>query len=113
MQTTAVETKPTEPDAETATRTTPELRATVTPELSAETQVDPLPGASTNVVVREPIIEEAAPIYSAPMPKATSPSRGGLDLLDDNLIDPTAVARSMKSWRHTKQWIKVHCEYPK
>jgi hypothetical protein len=63
-----------------------------------------------DVVIREPIMEEAALICLEPMSKATS--RGGLELLDDNLIDPAVVARSMESWRRTEQWIKVRCEYP-
>jgi hypothetical protein len=78
-----------------------------------EAHVDSLPGTSTDVVVREPKIEEAMPIRSAPMSEATSMSRGGLELLDDNLVDPAVAARNMESWRHTEQWIKVRCEYPK
>jgi hypothetical protein len=77
-----------------------------------ERQVHPLPGAGTDVVVHELIIEEAVPIRSAPMPEETSSSHGGLELLDDNLIDPVVVAQSMESWRRTGQWIKVCCEYP-
>jgi hypothetical protein len=76
-----------------------------------EKQVDPLPEASTDVVVREPIIEESALIRLSPMPEAASSRHGGLELLDDNLIHPAVVARSMESWRRTEQWIKVHCEY--
>jgi hypothetical protein len=72
-----------------------------------ETHVDSLPGTSTDVVVHEPEIEEATPIRSAPMSKATSTSRGGLELLDDNLIDSAFVAHSMESMRRTEQWIKV------
>jgi hypothetical protein len=82
------------------------------PEVRVETQVDPLPGASTDVVACEPIIEEAVSIHSAPVPEATSTSCGGLELLDDNLIDPAIITQSMESWRHTKRWIKVRCEYP-
>jgi hypothetical protein len=43
------------------------------------------------------------------MSEMTSTSRGGLELLDDNLIDPSVVARSMESMRRTEQWIKVRC----
>jgi hypothetical protein len=77
-----------------------------------DTWVDLLPGASTDVVVREPVIKEAAPIGSAPMSETTSTCRGGLELLDDNLIDSAIVSWSMESWRRTEQWIKVCCEYP-
>jgi hypothetical protein len=38
-------------------------------------------------------------------------SRGGLELLDDELIDPVIVSLSMESWRRTEQWVKVYCEY--
>jgi hypothetical protein len=54
METATVVTEPTEPIAETAEGTAPRLGTIVAPELSAETRVDPLPGASTNVVVHEP-----------------------------------------------------------
>jgi hypothetical protein len=100
------------PQAETTEGTVPKLGTTVAPRLRMETRVDPLPRASTDVDVCEPIIEEAALIRSSPMPEATSSSRGGLELLDDNLIDPAVVARSMESWRRTEQWIKVRCKYP-
>jgi hypothetical protein len=55
-----------------------------------------------DVVIREPIIEEATPIRSAPMPEATLSSRGGLELLDDNLIDPAVAALKMESWRRNE-----------
>jgi hypothetical protein len=112
METTTVEAEPTAPVAATIEGATPELGTATTLEVRVETQVDPLPGASTNVVIREPVIEEAVPIRSAPMSKTTSTSRGGLELLDDNLIDPAVVAQSMDSWHRTEQWIKVRYEYP-
>jgi hypothetical protein len=46
------------------------------------------------------------------MAGATSTSREGLELLDDNLVDPAVVARNMESMRRAEQWIKVHCGYP-
>jgi hypothetical protein len=33
-------------------------------------------------------------------------------LLDDDLIDPAFVSRSMESWHWTENWIKVYYEYP-
>jgi hypothetical protein len=103
MESTAMETELAEPVAEMTEGTTPELGTTVAPELRMETRVDSLPGATTDVIVRKPIIEDVELIHLAPMPEATSSSRGGLELLDDNLIDPAIVARSMESWRHTEQ----------
>ena len=81
------------------------------PELGAEVQDDLFHRTSTDVVVRSPIIEEAAPIRSAAMAEEASSSRGGLELLEDNLVDPAVVALNMESWRHTQQWVKVCCEY--
>jgi hypothetical protein len=112
MDTVDVEMEPIEPVAEMVAGTTPGLGATVAPELSVETRVDPLLGASTDVVVCEPSIEEVAPIRSSPMPEVASSRHGGLELLDDDLIDPAVVALNMESWHRTEQWIKVHCGYP-
>jgi hypothetical protein len=42
----------------------------IAPELRTETRDDPLLGARTDVVVREPIVEEVTPIYLAPMLEA-------------------------------------------
>jgi hypothetical protein len=101
-----------DPVAETTEGITPRLENAVAPKVRVGTRVDPLPGASTGAVIREPMIEEPATICSAPMSLATLTSRGGLELLDDNLIDLTVVAHSMESWRCSEQWIKVRCEYP-
>jgi hypothetical protein len=87
VETVAVEMESTTPVAETAVEATPGLGTTVAPEVRVETRVCPLRGASTDVVVREPVIEEAVLIRLAPMSEATSSSRGGLELLDDNFID--------------------------
>jgi hypothetical protein len=111
METTTMETEPTTPVAEVTEGVAPEMGTAVAPEVRVETHVGSLPRTSTDVVVREPKIEKVASIRSAPMSEATSTSRGGLELLNDNLIDPAIVARSMESMRRTEQWIKVHCEY--
>jgi hypothetical protein len=87
VETVAVEMESTTPVAETAVEATPGLGTTVAPEVRVETRVCPLRGASMDVVVREPVIEEAVLIRLAPMSEATSSSRGGLELLDDNFID--------------------------
>jgi hypothetical protein len=94
-----VEDDPTTLIAEATEGAAPELGTTVAPEVRVEMRVGPLPGASMDVVVREPVIEEAASIRSAPMLEMTSTSHVGMELLDDNLIDPGVVSRSMESWR--------------
>jgi hypothetical protein len=64
----------------------------VAPEPTEEVHDDALPEASMDVVVRSPEIQDVEPIRSAPMSEAAPTSRGGLDLLSDDLIDPAMVA---------------------
>jgi hypothetical protein len=68
---------------------------------------DPLPEASMDVVVRSPEIQDAEPIRSAPMSEGAPTSRGGLELLSDDLIDPATVARNLETMRWTELWMKV------
>jgi hypothetical protein len=65
-----VEIEPAETVAETAEGIAPKVGIAIAPELRTETRDDPLLGARTDVVVREPIIEEVTPIYLAPMLEA-------------------------------------------
>jgi hypothetical protein len=58
-------------------------------------------------VVRSPEIQDAEPMRSAPMSEAAAASRGGLELLADDLINPATVARNLESMRRTEQWMKV------
>jgi hypothetical protein len=60
-----------------------------------------------DVVVRSPEIQDAEPICSAPMSGAATTSRGGLELLADDLIDPAMVAPNFESMRQAEQWMKV------
>jgi hypothetical protein len=41
------------------------------------------------------------------MSEAATTSRGELELLADDLISPTVVARNMESMRRAEQWMKV------
>jgi hypothetical protein len=111
METATVEAEPSAPATEVTEGTTLELGTPVAPEVRVEARVDSLPVMSTDVVVCESEIEEVTPIRSAPMSEAVSTSRGGLELLDDKLIDPAVVARSLESMHRTEHWIKVCCEY--
>jgi hypothetical protein len=69
---------------------------------------DVLPEFGLEVVVRSPEIQDAEPIRSAPMSKAAATSCGGLELLADDLVDLTTVARNLEAMRRAEQWIKVH-----
>jgi hypothetical protein len=65
------------------------------------------PEGALEVVVRSPEIQYAEPIRSALMTEAASSSRGGVELLADDLVDPATVARHLEAVRQAKQWMKV------
>jgi hypothetical protein len=66
-----------------------------------------LPEPTLEVVVRSPEIQDAEPIRSAPMTEAATSSRGGIELLADDLVDPATVARHLEAVRQAEQWMKV------
>jgi hypothetical protein len=65
------------------------------------------PEAALEVVVRCPEIQDAEPIRSAPMTEAAASSRGGVELLADDLVDPATVARHLEAVRQAEQLMKV------
>jgi hypothetical protein len=79
----------------------------VAPEPTEEVHDDALLETSMEIVVRSPEIQDAEPIRSAPMSEAAPTSRGGLELLSDDLIDPAMVARNLEMMHRTEQWMKV------
>jgi hypothetical protein len=80
----------------------------VAPEPTEVVHDDPLPEASMDVVVRSPEIQDAEPIHSTPMSEGALTSRGGLELLSDDLIDPATVARNLEMMRWIELWMRVH-----
>jgi hypothetical protein len=66
-----------------------------------------LPEPALEVVVRSPEIQDAEPIRSAPMTEAATSSRGGIELLADDLVDPATVAWHLEAVRQAEQWMKV------
>jgi uncharacterized membrane protein len=46
------------------------------------------------------------------MSGAATSSRGGIELLADDLVDPAAVARHLEAMRQAEQWMKVSCRHP-
>jgi hypothetical protein len=48
------------------------------------------------------MIEDVAPLRSVPMLETGSSSHRGLELLDNDLIDPAFVSLSMESWHWTE-----------
>jgi hypothetical protein len=67
----------------------------IAPEITEEVHDDTLPDSS--LVVRSPKIQDAEPIRSAPMSETTVTSRGGLELLADDLINLAMVAHNLES----------------
>jgi hypothetical protein len=75
--------------------------------VAEEVRGDALPEVNLEVVVRSLEIQDAEPIRSAPMSEATMTSRDGLEVLADDLISSTVVARNLESVRRAEQWMKV------
>jgi hypothetical protein len=87
------------PQAPEAAEGAPEPMEEVAEEAAAATGGDEAavpPEVALEVVVCSPEIQDAEPIRSAPMTKAAASSRGGAELLADDLVDPTAVARHLE-----------------
>jgi hypothetical protein len=80
--------------------------------MAAEERGDALPESTLEVVVRSPEIQDAEPIRSAPMPEASTSSRGGIEILADDLVDPAIVTRHLEAMRQSERWMKVSCRYP-
>jgi hypothetical protein len=73
---------------------------------------DVLSEPALEVVVRLPEIQDAELIRSAPMSEAVTSSRGGIELLADDLVAPATVARHMEAMRQAEQWMKVSSRHP-
>jgi hypothetical protein len=65
------------------------------------------PEPALEVVVRSPEIQDAESIRSAPMTEAATSSCGGVELLADDLVDPSTVARHLEAVHQAEQWMKV------
>jgi hypothetical protein len=65
------------------------------------------PEIALEVAIRSPEIQDAEPIRSAPMTETTSSSRGGIELLADDLVEPATVAKHLEAIRQAEQWMKV------
>jgi hypothetical protein len=68
---------------------------------------DILPEPTLEVVVHSQEIQGTEPIRSAPMTETATSSRGGTELLIDDLVDPATVARHLEAVRQAEQWMKV------
>jgi hypothetical protein len=103
------------PETQGAAGEAPELMETASgeaPAMAGEERDDVLPESTLEVVVRSPEIQDVEPIRSAPMSGAATSSRGGVELLADDLVDLAAVARHLEAMHQAEQWIKVSCRRP-
>jgi hypothetical protein len=92
------------PEAEVLEEAASGTVVTVAPEATEEVRDDALPESS---IVRSPEIQDAELIRSAPMSETAATSRGGIELLANDLVDPAMVARNLESMRRAEQWMKV------
>jgi hypothetical protein len=93
----------------------PELMEVAVEEAAATTggeRDDVPPEPALEVVVHSPEIQDVEPIHSVPMSEAATSSRGGIELLADDLVDPATVARHMEAMRQAEQWMKVSSRHP-
>jgi hypothetical protein len=98
------------PQAPEAAEGAPELMEEVAEEAAAaigREEATVPPEATLEVVVRSPEIQDTEPIRSAPMTEAATSSRGRVELLADDLVDPATVARHLEAVRQAEQWMKV------
>jgi hypothetical protein len=97
------------PDTQEAAAEAPELMEVAAGVAAATTgeQDTALPKPALEVVVRSPEIQDAEPIRSAPMTEAATSSRGGIELLADDLVDLATVARHLEVVRQAEQWMNV------
>jgi hypothetical protein len=103
------------PGIQEATREDPEPMEVAAGEAAATTGGEgdaTLPEPALEVVVRSPEIQDGEPIRSTQMTEAATSSRGGIELLADDLIDPATVARHLEAVRQAEQWMKVSSHNP-
>jgi hypothetical protein len=82
------------------------------PAMAGGERDDVLPESTLEVVICSPEIQDVEPICSAPMSGAATSSRGGIELLADELVGPAVVARHLEAMRQAEQWMKMSCRCP-
>jgi hypothetical protein len=98
------------PGTHEATGGAPELMEVAVGEAATETggeEATAQPEPALEVVVRSPEIQDAEPIRSALMTEATTISRGGVELLADDLVDPATVARHLEVLELSKGLVRL------
>jgi hypothetical protein len=95
------------PGAPEATEEAPEPVVEVVEKTTGGEAVTTSPEVALEVAIRSPEIQDAEPIRSAPMTEAASGSRGGIELLAVDLVEPATLAKHLEAIRQAEQWMKV------
>jgi hypothetical protein len=95
------------PEAPEAAEGAPKPMEKVVEKSAGGEAVTTSPEIALEVAIRSPDIQDAEPIRSAPMTEATTSSRGGIELLADDLIELATVAKHLEAIRQAEQWMKV------
>jgi hypothetical protein len=95
------------PEAPEAAEGAPEPMAEVVEKAARGEAATTSPEIALEVAIRSPEIQDAEPIRSAPMTEAASGSRGGIELLADDLVEPATLAKHLEAIRQAEQWMKV------
>jgi hypothetical protein len=95
------------PEVPEAAEGAPEAVEEVVEKSAGGEAVTTSPEIALEVAIRSPKIQHAEPIRAAPMTEATASSRGGIELLADDLIEPATVAKHLEAIRQAEQWMKV------
>jgi hypothetical protein len=93
------------PDTQEAAKAATELAEVANegaPGMVEQKRDEVVPESSLEVVVHSLEIEDAEPIRSVPMSGAATTSRGGIEHLVDDLVDPAAVARNLEAMRRAE-----------
>jgi hypothetical protein len=111
----AVPVEDVEPETQEAAVEASEPMEVVAGEAAATTggeEAATLPEPVLEVVVRSPEIQDAEPIRSTLMTEAATSSRGGIELLADDLVYPATVAQHLEAVRQAEKWMKVSSHHP-
>jgi hypothetical protein len=95
------------PEAPEAAEEAPEPMEEAVEKTAGGETVTTSPEIALDVAIRSPEIQDAEPICATPMTEATASSRGGIELLADDLIEPATVAKHLEAIRRAEQWMKV------
>jgi hypothetical protein len=95
------------PEVSEAAEGAPEPVEEVVEKTAGGEAVTTSPEIALEVAIRSLEIQDAEPIRAAPMTEATASSRGEIELLADDLIEPATVAKHLEAIRQAEQWMKV------